>query len=262
MTFTATEKAHADSVSQLGSSTVEALEQRLSAEVDAAIERVHLVQAEAAKAFVSEEQRFTRFNTVADRIHEILLPRLAAFSTLPVFKHITQTVALEPRVPEGRGFQGRTTTLTVPYSDECPARMELTFRVGHDRAMKHVVLDYQLKIHPVLMTFDDQDNLVIQLKSPNEEAISAWINDRLVDFTRIYFEVYFDDEYQKKSLELDPVMNIRFPRALSVGTREFRSHTYYFYTEDSIQLFDSNAAEYLEKEYCPSGSSATRSPPT
>ncbi|MEQ8667692.1 MAG: hypothetical protein RIC12_00880 [Pirellulales bacterium] len=261
MTIAAPEKVNAKPANQHGSSTVASLVKRLSAEVDAAIDRVHMIQAEAAKAYVGEEASLTQFITVADRIHEILLPRLQAFATLPVFENVSQTVALEPRVPKGRGFDGRTTTISVPYSDECPARMELTFRVGHDRSMKHAIVDYQLKILPVLIAFDDQDNLVIQLKAPNEDAISAWINDRLVDFTRIYFEVYFDDEYQKKSLELDPVMNIRFPRALSVGTREFRSHTYYFFTEDSIRLFDNNAAEYVEMESCPPDSSATRSPP-
>jgi len=48
-------------------SSVDQLVQRLSAEVAAAKERIHVLQSEAAKAFIGQEQRFMRFVALAAR---------------------------------------------------------------------------------------------------------------------------------------------------------------------------------------------------
>ena len=53
-----------------------------------------------------------------------------------------------------------------------------------------------------------------------------------------------NDEYQKKSLEMDPVMNIRFPRAFAAAKTECQRRTYHFYTQESFQLFEEDPSEY------------------
>ena len=111
-------------------SSVDQLVQRLSAEVAAATERIHVLQTEAAKVFLGQEQRFMHFVALAERIHAILQPRIDAFTGVNVFKHIAQNVSLELRGPEERGFHGRTTTLSVPSSDACSGKVELSFRPG------------------------------------------------------------------------------------------------------------------------------------
>ena len=69
---------------------------------------------------------------------------------------------------------------------------------------------------------------------------------KLVGFTRTYFEMYFTEQYQKGSFEMDPVMNIRFPRAFAAGKREYQGHTYHFYTKESLQAFENAPSEYVE----------------
>ncbi|OHB65847.1 MAG: hypothetical protein A2V70_16625 [Planctomycetes bacterium RBG_13_63_9] len=64
--------------------------------------------------------------------HEILQPRLEAFTKLNVFKEIEEKASLELRGPEERGFHGRTTTLCVPSSGAVSGKVELSFRLGHD----------------------------------------------------------------------------------------------------------------------------------
>jgi YHS domain-containing protein len=226
--------------------SIDQLVQRLAAEVATATERVHVLQTEAAKAFIGQEQRFMRFIALAERIHGILQPRLEAFTKVNVFKGVTQEVHLELRGPEERGFHGRTTTLSVPPSDACSAKVELSFRLGHDSPIENAVLDYRLEILPIFIKFDSHDELVIPIDNPNEGAIAAWIDDKLVGFTRTYFEMYFTEQYQKQSFETDPVMNIRFPRAFAAGKREYRGRTYHFYTKESLQAFDLSPSEYVE----------------
>ena len=147
-------------------SSVDQLVRRLSAEVAAATERVHVLQTEAAKAFVGQEQRFMRFVALAERIHAILQPRIEAFTKVNVFKDIEQNVSLELRGPEGRGFHGKTTTLSVPSSDACPGKVELSFRLGHDGPIENAIMDYRLEILPIFIKFDSHDQLVIPSTIP------------------------------------------------------------------------------------------------
>ena len=95
-------------------SSVDQLVQRLSAEVAAVTERVHVLQTKAAKGFLDQEQRFVHFIALADRIDAILQPRIEAFTKLNVFKDIKQNVSLELRGPENQCFHGRTIKLSVP----------------------------------------------------------------------------------------------------------------------------------------------------
>ena len=174
-------------------SSVDQFVQRLSAEVDATAERIHTLQTEAAKVFLGQEQRFMRFVTLTERIHLILQPRIEAFTKVNVFKDIKQKVSLELRGPEGRGFHGRTTTLSVPSSDACSGKVELSFRLGHDGPIENAIIDYRLEILPIFIKFDSHDQLVIPIDNPSEDAIATWIDDKLVGFTRTYCEMYFTE---------------------------------------------------------------------
>ena len=87
--------------------------------------------------------------------------------------------------------------------------------------------------------------LLVPIDNPSDEAIAAWLDDRLVEFTRTYLELYFTDQYQKQSLETDPVMNIHFPRAFAAGKQEYQGRTYHFYTKESLQEFEQDPAAYV-----------------
>ena len=193
-------------------SSVDGLVKRLSAEVASAADRIHALQTDAAKEFLGQELRSMLFAPLADRIQAILQLRLDAFMDVDVFKDIKQNVSLEKQGADGQRFHGRMTRLVVPYSDGCPAKVELSFRLGHDGPVENAFLDYRLDILPIFIKFDSHDQLVIPIANPNEASIAAWIDDKLVEFTRTYFKLYFTDQYQKQNLETDPVMSIRFPQ--------------------------------------------------
>jgi len=229
-----------------GSSSPDKLILRLAAEVAAVTERIRSLQTEAASAFRSQEQRFMRFVALTKRIDGILQPHIDAFTNVNVFKNIKQKVSLELRGPKERGFHGRTTTLSVPSSDACSAKVELSFHLGHDGPIENAIIDYRLEIIPIFIKFDRQDQLLIRIDSPNEHAIAEWIDDTLVGFTRTYFEMYFTEQYQQQSFETDPVMNIRFPRAFAAGKTEYQGRTYHFYTKESLQAFEKSPSQYVE----------------
>jgi len=220
--------------------SVDGLIKRLDEEVSAARQRVTSLQADAAAEFDCHQQRLMRFDKVADLVQEILLSRLVAFTSVNVFRDVKQNVV------HAQGCHGRMTTLTVPYSDKRPAPMEFSFHLDHDGPIENVVMDYRLQILPIFIKFDSHDQLVIPIDQPNEESIAAWIDDKLLEFTRVYFEVYFHDEYQKRNLEMDPVMNVRFPKSFAAGKKEYQKRILYFYTVESLEKFERNPTEYLE----------------
>jgi hypothetical protein len=129
-------------------SSVDRLVQRLSAEVAAASERIHLLQTEATQVFRDHEQRFKRFVALADRVRAILQPRIEALTEVNVFKDIQRSLRLERQGAEGRALHEETITLSVPYSEECPAKVVLSFRVGHDGPIENAVIEYGLQIIP------------------------------------------------------------------------------------------------------------------
>jgi YHS domain-containing protein len=118
--------------------------------------------------------------------------------------------------------------------------------VGHDGPIENAIIKYQLEILPIYLKFDSHAQLLVPIDNPSDEAIAAWLDDRLVEFTRTYLELYFTVQYQRQSLETDPVMNIRFPRAFAAGKREYRGRTYHFYTKESLQQFEKAPFEYVE----------------
>ncbi len=167
--------------------------------------------------FHDQEQRFKQFVALAGRIRAILQPRIEALTEVNVFKDAKRSLGLERQGPEGRGLHEETITLSVPYSEECPAKVVLSFRVGHDGPIENAIINYELEILPIYIEFESHAKLLVPIDNPSDEAIAAWLDDRLVEFTRTYLELYFTDQYQKQSLETDPVMNIRFPRAFAAG---------------------------------------------
>ena len=196
--------------------------------------------------FLGQDQRSVYFVALTQRIHAILQPRIEAFTEVSGFKDIQQSVRLDLRGPEGRGFHERTTTLSVPSSDACSGKVKLSFRVGHDGSIENAMIDCHLKIHTIFIKFDSHDQLVIPIDNPSEPDIVSWIDDTLVAFTRDYFEMYFTEQYQKPSFAVNPVMDNRFPQAFAAGKKDYQGRTNHFYTKESLRAFEKGPSEYVE----------------
>ena len=106
-------------------------------------------------------------------------------------------------------------------------------------------MDYRLRILPIFIKFNSHHQSVFALDQITESEVAEWIDERLVEVTQTYFEMSFNREYQKKRLELDPVMNIHFPRAFAAQNSAYRNRTYYFYTNESFEAFEKNPSEYV-----------------
>jgi YHS domain-containing protein len=65
------------------------------------------------------------------------------------------------------------------------------------------------------------------------QQVAEAIDDKLVEFTRTYFE-------------MDPLMNIRFPRAFAAGKKGYQGRTYHFHKKKSLEAFENSPLQYVE----------------
>lgn len=228
--------------------SVDRLVQRLSAEVASADERVHALQVGANTVFRLKEQRVKRFAAMAERVLASLQLRIETLMKYLAFNHVPKLMRLDRHGGERRTLESVDVTVEVPYSDECPAMVELAFRVGADSTVENAFIEYALRIVPVYIEFESHARLLVSIDSPGDEEIAVWIEDRLVEFTRTYLAMFFNEQYQRQSLEMDPVMNISFPRAFAAEKRQFRERTFYFYTHESSDEFEVDPGNYVGTE--------------
>lgn len=235
------------SLQKLGSESLslDTLIQRLSAEVEAANQRVCSLRDEAAKAFKEREQLFLPFKGVVNHIYSILLPRLHAVIKLEPFTDVTISERIDLDGPLMRCSHSRTTTLTIPASESRPVSMKIVFTLGPDGPVQDAILDYRLELLPIFIKFDSHDQLVIPVEKPDDTALAEWIDDKLVGFTRTYFDVFFNHEYQERCLKTDPVMRVVFPIAFAEGNKEHLGETYYFYAAESQRAFEQDPNPYV-----------------
>ncbi len=156
-----------------------------------------------------------------------------------------QPVNLKGQGLDVRRVHGRTTTRTVPLSDACPAKVRLSFRLGHDGPVENAILDYRLEILPIFFRFESHVQLTIPISHPDEDAMANCIEDTLAGFTQTYVELHFHNEYRKKPLEADVVMNIRFPKGDAAGKGDYEAYTYYFYTDESLLASEKDSSDFV-----------------
>ena len=80
---------------------------------------------------------------------------------------------------------------SVPSSDACSGKVELSFHLGHNDPIENAIMDYRPEILPSFIKFRSRDKLVIPIDKTSEDDIAAWIDGKLVGFTRTYYKQNF-----------------------------------------------------------------------
>jgi hypothetical protein len=89
----------------------------------------------------------------------------------------------------------------------------------------------------VFFKFEDASRIVVPFAQANGELVAQWIDDRIVEFTKAFFQIRFHDQYQKNHMVTDPVLNIQFPKTFAFGTKKQNGTVFHFYTKESMLKF-------------------------
>jgi YHS domain-containing protein len=126
--------------------------------------------------------------------------------------------------------------------DSTLARVTLTFDFSHDQEVRNMILDYDLEILPILMKFDHHSTLKLPLAAFDEQAASAWMEDRLLSFIHSFVELNENQYYLQDQMVEDPVARIRMPRMVARETLDWEGQTYYFISAETRREFEKQHA--------------------
>src|SRR5262249_12413271 len=148
------------------------LASRIDAEFSAVQEKIKKFQAGQVEEHAQRQKRLEHLGKVFDELRDVWRPQLEL-----LVKKFGDRVQTTPRItPSSR-------EATFEFQSH-QGRVSLRFSAATDREIQQLVLNYDLKIIPILMQFKSHDEVAFPLNAIDKEAVAKWIDDRIVDFVQ------------------------------------------------------------------------------
>ncbi len=211
------------------------LTDRIEAEFAAATASVAALQTTAVRKFEERQERLQTFEKTLDELREIWRPRLDALA-----KRFADHVKVTPTVAAGNR------AATFKFQSEL-ARIDLRFSVVTDDDVRNVIFQYDLDILPIYMKFDSHDELRLPLDKIDRDAVSTWIDDRIVGFVKTYLTLHQDHWYLKDHLVEDPIAKVRFPKFAAGAKLDWNGKTLYFIGDETRRQFEQQQSATASK---------------
>lgn len=210
---------------------IDQLLSRIDAAFSASADKIRDYQAREVKLHQERQQRLEKLDQLLEQLRDVWRPRLEAFA-----RRFGEKVHVTPSVTPGR----REATFRV---DSELARIDLRFSVFTDTDVRNVICHYDLEILPILMKFDSHSEIEFPLDAVDVEALSRWIDDRIVSFVNTYLSLHENTFYLKGHLVEDPIAKVQFPKYAAGAVAEFDGKKYYFVSEETCREFTAKRGE-------------------
>jgi YHS domain-containing protein len=122
--------------------------------------------------------------------------------------------------------------------DSSLAKVTLRFNFAHDEEVRTMTLIYDLEILPILMKFDNHSTLEQPLTAFDGQAVTEWLESRMLSFVRSFVELNENQYYLNDQMVEDPVARIRMPKAVARETLHFEGQAYYFISAQTRREFE------------------------
>jgi len=181
-------------------------------------------------------QRLDRFAAVTGGwLRDIVVPRLEALAA--AFPNSGQ-----PRVAEGP----KAAAVEFNATDEFPASCELSICFAHDPSVQHVHVLFRVRIIPVLMEYERDGEIGLEMDDGQRPKLEAFLDDRLCQFAEEYLRIREPDSpYQKDQTVVDPVCGMKLRRWEAVATLRHDAETYHFCMEECRRRFEAEPGRYV-----------------
>jgi hypothetical protein len=206
-------------------SDVNELVNRIEGAFTAVKEKVKEVQQKELQRHQERQKLCEEYAKTQARIVEIARPRLEALA-----KRAGERVSVTPSVSDCR----RSARLEFKSAK---ALMTLTFSVAPDREIRNAVVGCDLQIVPVLWRFDSHAEFSTPVAAPDLNALTRWLDDRIVGFVELYIQIHEVELYDKAEYVEDPVAKIKFPKFAAGATLDHGGQTHYFIDADTKAAF-------------------------
>ena len=217
---------------------IKELQDRIDAATSLQQERQDRLVQEYAEAFERRRQRYhDLFVPALHRFNGVWLPRLAVltdkFQTLA--RRFGEAVSVSPSVgpsPEEPHFGH--TDLACSSS---LAQVRSRFGFGHDVDIRQMVVDYELEIIPVMMKFERSAHLELKIDAFDEDALTRWLDDRIVNLIHTYLTIHDHAGYLADQMVEDPVAKVQIPKFAAAASLHENGKTFYFISPQTQQEF-------------------------
>jgi len=199
---------------------------RIDAEFSTLDDKIKRAQSERLQEYHERQNRLTLFEQQLDALPAVTKPRLEA-----LIQRFGDRVKVTPRIASS------SREVSLHFQSEL-ARIRLRFSAATDHEVRHLILNYNLEILPVLMQFDSHQQAEWPLDAMDQPAIASWVDDRIVDFVKTYLSLHENEYYLKDHMVEDPVAGVRFPRYAAAATVDWSGKTYYFIGDETRQEFE------------------------
>jgi YHS domain-containing protein len=206
------------------------LASRIDAEFSAVEQKAKKFQVQQVEEYKQRQKRLRQLGNVFEELRAIWRPRLEL-----LVKKFGDRVQTTPRILPS------TREATFEFQSHL-ARVRLKFSASTDQNIQHVVLSYDLEIIPVLMRFKPHAEVEFPLNAVDKEAVTKWIDDRIVDFVQTYFSLGENEIYLKDEMVEDPIAHVRFPKAAAGTSLEWQGQKFYFIGEETRRKFEKEEA--------------------
>jgi YHS domain-containing protein len=197
---------------------------RLDEQVEKARKGVERMQTELQQAYEGRKQHYQTFLRLMDDLRGVARARL---------EKLAERCKFEATPTEDADGKSVLLKFKTPV-----ARVQLRLSATHDTDVRNLVLVYDLEILPLYVKFNPHAELEIPLEKVDRAAVENWLDDRLVEFAQTYVTIHFTDQYHQDHMVVDPVADLRFPKAYAQSSLEKDGKTYYFISEPTRRAFE------------------------
>ena len=202
----------------------------LAARIDAAITEMQdkrkQFQSAETKKHEEWQQRLERIGSTFDSLRDIWKPRLEL-----LIQKFGNKVEAHPKITPS------TRSVELEFQSDV-AKIELRFQATTDHDLQKVILNYDLRIIPILMKFDSHAELEMPLDAVDRDAIANWLDERILSFVNTYVALHENPFYLRDQIVQDPISGTRFPKLLAGAKLERDGKTYYFVSEATRNEFE------------------------
>ena len=201
---------------------------RIDAEFSELEDKIKHAQAEGLEEHRQRQRRLNEFERRLEQLGDIWGPRFDA-----LVARFGDKAKVTPQLTES------SREAEVEFqSDLARIRLRLSATTDHD--VRQLILDYDLEITPVLTSFDSHAQTEWDLATLDDQAIGAWIDDRIVSFVKTYLSLHENEYYLRDHMVEDPVARVRFPKFAAAGSVDFEGRTYHFMNAETKREFEMN----------------------
>ena len=200
-------------------SDVSELARRIDGAFSAVKEKAKDQMQQRLQEFQDRQGQLKEYEKAQARIVEIAKPRLETLA-----KRAGERVKVTPTVSQTR----RAAAFEFKSSK---AQMVLTFSVAPDQELKRAVVEYELKVVPVLWQFDSHAEFSTPIANVDADGLTKWLDERILSFVHLFIQIHEGEIFDKAEMVEDPVAKISFPKFAAAATLEQGGKTYFFIDE-------------------------------